>query len=169
MPIKTHAGIQISMLIFQPNSIRQVYAKQQLHADEVPYFTNGEEQIILTVGNKKIAPAICYESLQPGHAKNASRLGAEVYIASVAKSQNGIDKALKHYPVIAKTFYMPVLMSNAIGFCDNFLSAGKSAVWTKHGKPAEQLDDREEGILIFDTDTEEISVISITDKSNYTL
>ena len=51
---------------------------------------------------------------------------------------------------------MPVLMSNAVGFCDNFLSVGKSAVWTKKGELAGQLDDKMEGILIFDTATEEI-------------
>jgi predicted amidohydrolase len=49
---------------------------------------------------------------------------------------------------------MPVLMANCIGFCDNFLSVGKSAVWTKEGKLVGQLDDKMEGILFFDTETE---------------
>jgi hypothetical protein len=45
-------------------------------------------------------------------------------------------------------------MANCIGFCDNFLSVGKSAVWTKEGKLVGQLDDKMEGILFFDTETE---------------
>jgi predicted amidohydrolase len=156
MPTKTNSGIQISMLIFQPDTPRQTYSKQQLHADEFSYFINGEEQIILTVDNKKIAPAICYESLQTNHSDNVNKLGAEIYVASVAKSQNGIDKAMQHYPAIAKKFSMPVLMSNCVGHCDNFESVGQSAVWTKEGNLIGQLDDKLEGILIFDTETEEI-------------
>lgn len=156
MPTKTNLGIQISMIIFQQNKSIQTYAKQQLHSDEFPYFINGEKQIIITVDNKKIAPAICYESLQNEHSKYAKKNGAEIYVASVAKSQNGIDKAMNHYPEIAKKYSMPVLMSNCVGFCDNFESVGKSSVWTKQGNLAGQLDNKVEGILIFDTETEEI-------------
>ena len=156
MPTKTNSGIKISMLIFQPGISRQTYSKQQLHADEFPYFVHGNNQIILTVDNKKIAPAICYESLQTDHSENANELGAEIYVASVAKSQNGINKAMAHYPEIAKRFSMPVLMSNCVGFCDNFQSVGKSAVWTKQGNLIAQLDDKLEGILILDTETEKV-------------
>ncbi|MCY7421001.1 MAG: carbon-nitrogen hydrolase family protein [Chitinophagaceae bacterium] len=156
VPTKTNSGIQISMIIFQPDRPRQTYAKQQLHADEFPYFSNGEKQIILTVDNINIAPAICYESLQTNHADNANKLGAEIYLASVAKSKNGIDKAMAHYAAVAKKFAMPVLMSNCVGYCDNFESVGKSSVWTKQGNLVAQLDDRLEGIIIFDTETEEI-------------
>ncbi|HJV20529.1 MAG TPA: nitrilase-related carbon-nitrogen hydrolase [Sediminibacterium sp.] len=156
VPTKTKSGIKISMIIFQPDKLRQVYSKQQLHSDEFQYFVNGSEQIILTVGNKKIAPAICYESLQTDHSDSASKLGAEIYVASVAKSQNGIDKAMIHYPTIAKKFSMPILMSNCVGYCDNFQSVGKSSVWTKNGNLAGQLDDQLEGILIFDTEIEEV-------------
>lgn len=156
MPTKSNSGIQISMMIFQPNIPRQTYSKQQLHSDEFSYFVNGDKQIIIEVGNIKIAPSICYESLQNEHSDNAKKLGAEIYIASVAKSQNGIDKAMIHYPVIAKKFSMPVLMSNFVGFCDNFQSVGKSSVWTKQGVLAGQLNEKCEGILIFDTETEKI-------------
>jgi len=161
MPTKNKSGIKISMLIFQPGTPRQTYSKQQLHADELPYFVNGEKQIILTVGNKKIAPAICYESLQTGHSEIAHQLGAEIYVACVAKSQNGIDKALVHYPAVAKKFSMPVLMSNCVGYCDNFQSVGKTSVWTKKGNLVGQLDDKLEGILIFDTETEEVIAITL--------
>jgi predicted amidohydrolase len=156
-PTKTKTGIQISMIIFQPDKPRQTYAKQLLHSDELPYFENGNQQIILTVDNAKIAPAICYESLQPEHADQASKLGADIYVASVAKSQNGVNKAMMHYPEVARNYSMPVLMSNCVGFCDNFMSVGLSSVWTKQGKLVGQLDDKNEGLLIFDTVTEEVT------------
>jgi predicted amidohydrolase len=154
LPTVAPLGIHISMILFQPGGARQTYAKQQLHTDEFPYFVSGDEQTIVTVAGQKIAPAICYESLQPAHADHAYTLGAEIYAASVAKSQNGVDKAMAHYPAMARKFSMPVLMANCVGYCDNFMSVGKSSVWTKRGDLIGQLDDRSEGILVFDTKTE---------------
>ena len=146
------------MIIFEANKPRKTYSKQQLHSDEFPYFEKGVGQVIIETNNKSIAPAICYESLQPTHSENAFKLGADVYLASVAKPANGVEKAFNHYPKIAKQHAMPVLMSNCVGFCDNFLSVGKSAVWTKKGKLVGQLDDKTEGVLIFDTETEEVVI-----------
>lgn len=161
LPTKTKTGVQISMIVFQPGKPRLTYSKQQLHSDELPYFESGDRQVILTIGNKKIAPAICYESLQPEHADNAHKMGSEIYLASVAKSQNGINKALAHYPAIVKKYAMPVLMSNCVGYCDNFMSVGSSAVWTKDGVLAGQLDDQNEGIIVFDTETEKVTIQTI--------
>lgn len=168
IPTRTVSKIRISMIIFEPNKQRQTYSKQQLHSDELPYFENGVGQVIITKGKTKIAPAICYESLQPAHAENAFKLGANIYLASVAKSENGVEKALKHFPAIAKQYAMPVLMSNCVGFCDNFLSVGKSSVWTKDGKLAGQLDDKTEGILILDTETSlcEARKLALTNDDN---
>lgn len=161
IPTKTKTGVRISMVIFQPQTPRQTYSKQLLHSDELPYFESGDQQILLTVEDKKISPAICYESLQPEHSDKANKFGAEIYLASVAKSQNGLSKAMAHYPKVAKHYSMPVFMSNSVGYCDNFLSGGCSAVWTKQGQLAGQLDDKEEGILIFDTETEEVTTRTI--------
>lgn len=157
LPTKSNSGIQISMIIFQPNKARQTYSKQHLHSDEHPYFVNGQQQVILTIDNHKIAPAICYESLLLEHSKKVFKSGAGIYIASVAKSANGLTKAFKHYPDIAKKYSMIVLMSNCLGHCDNFESVGKSSIWNKNGLLLGQLNDINEGILIIDTETEKIT------------
>ncbi len=156
LPTATESKIRISMIIFEPNKPRQTYSKQQLHADEFPYFENGIGQIIIKTNNKNIAPAICYESILPTHCENAFKHGADVYLASVAKPANGVKEAFDHYPKIAKQYAMPVLMSNSVSFCDNFLSVGNSSIWSKEGELVGQLDDKTEGILIFDTETEEV-------------
>ncbi len=161
LPTATESKIRISMIIFEPNKTRQTYSKQQLHSDEFPYFENGDGQVVIRTENTNIAPAICYESLLPTHSENAFKLGADVYLASVAKSENGVKKAFNHYPRVAKKYVKPVLMSNCVGFCDNFLSVGKSSIWTKEGKLVGQLDDKTEGILIFNTETEEVTEITI--------
>ncbi|MDN5202788.1 carbon-nitrogen hydrolase family protein [Fulvivirgaceae bacterium BMA10] len=156
LPAKSRSGISIGIIFFQPHQPRQTYAKQKLHSDELPYFVEGAEQLIITIEDVKIAPAICYESLQSEHAENAIRLGAELYMASVAKSHEGIRKAFIHFPQIAKKYTMPVLMANCVGYCDNFESAGQTSVWDETGTLIGRLDKRNEGILIFDTETKEL-------------
>ncbi len=156
LPTRSGFKMRISMLIFEPHKARQIYSKQELHADEFPYFEKGDEQVIIKMQGQHIAPAICFESLQTAHAAHAFNLGANVYLASVAKPTNGVKKAFLHYPAIAMQYKMPVFMVNCIGFCDNFLSVGKSSVWSKEGKLVGQLDDKSEGILMFDTETEEV-------------
>jgi len=156
LPTKSELGINISMVLFQPNALRRTYSKQNLHSDELPYFVQGNEQVILKIKNRKIAPAICYESLQPEHSKNAVGLGAELYVASLAKEQKGIEKAVKHFSKVAEKYSMPVLMVNCIGYCDNFKSVGQSSIWDKKGTLIEQLNTKNEGIIIFDTETNKL-------------
>lgn len=151
MPTNTTAGVNISMLIFQPQAIRTVYSKQMLHSDEIPYFVCGSNQTFLNIKEKKIAVGICYETLQREHFLYAHHNGADIYIASVAKPEGGIEKAMRHFPKIANEFKTPILMSNCVGYCDNFLSVGQSAVWDSNGQLIEQLDHENEGLFIYDT------------------
>lgn len=155
MPIKATNGINISMLIFQPNKERIVYSKQMFHSDELPYFVCGKNQTFLTINGVKIAIGICYETLQREHFLNAKDQGTDIYIASVAKPNGGIEKAYKHFPQIADEFNTPILMSNCVGHCDNFMSVGQSAIWNRKGELIEQLDYNNQGLLTFDTKTEQ--------------
>lgn len=148
-PTQVENGILISMLIFEPDNPRKVYSKQMLHSDELAYFVEGKSQIILHQPSVQIAPAICYESLQTNHALAAKDLGAELYLASVAKSQKGVDKAKIHFSKTAKELEIPILMVNSIGFYDNFLSAGQSGVWNFKGELLGELDSKNEGLLVY--------------------
>ncbi|MEP7141950.1 MAG: carbon-nitrogen hydrolase family protein [Ferruginibacter sp.] len=153
MPVKANPGILIGMIIFQPNQPRQTYSKQYLHADETPYFINGLQQAILTGDNNKIAIAICYELSVPEHSEKAYKSGAEFYIASVAKSENGVEKAVKNLSRIANKYSMTVLMSNCVGQCDDFECGGKTSAWNNKGELMGQLNETDEGIIMIDTNT----------------
>lgn len=156
MPINTSDGINISMLIFQPNQTRLVNSKQLLHKDELSYFTSGKIQSLISIKNRKIAFGICYESLQRAHFLQAKQKGADLYIASAAKPKAGIEKGYKYYPAIAKEFNTPVFLSNCVGVCDNFLSLGSSAIWNEEGELIAKLDTENQGILVYDLDTKTI-------------
>jgi len=160
MPIKTDQGILIGMIIFQPDQLRQTYFKQYIHPDEEPFFINGMYQPVL--GENEIAFAICYEISIPGHAEQAHKNGANIYIASVAKTAAGVKKAIETLSGIAEKYSMIVLLSNSVGPCDNFIAAGKSSIWNNKGSLLAQLDDSDEGLLIFDTDTNEIIVTTLS-------
>lgn len=157
MPLVVDTGVEIGMLLFQPRSPRQTYSKQLLHADEFPYFVGGNGQTLLRKAGHTLAPAICFESLQAQHAEAAADLGADVYLASVAKSAAGVAKAYVHYPLIAKQHNMTVVMANCLGPSDTFIAAGRSAVWNSQGEFVRQLDDQQEGILVFDTITQQVA------------
>ncbi len=161
MPTKAISGINISMLIFQPNKKRMVYSKQILHADELPFFTIGNTQTILEIKGQKIGIGICYETLQREHFLNTHQNGADIYIASVAKSKNGIEKAFEHFSKVAREFRTPILMANCVGFCDQFMSVGHSAIWNKDGVLLAGLDDTNQGFLMYDTELETAEIHSL--------
>ncbi|WP_281541121.1 carbon-nitrogen hydrolase family protein [Maribacter aestuarii] len=161
MPTQSKEGINISMLLFRPHKARLIYSKQLLHADELPYFVSSNNQVFLIIKEKKIAFGICYETLQREHFIKAVENKADIYIASVAKPERGNKKAYVHFSSIAKEFKIPILMSNCVGYCDNFMSNGKSAAWNKDGKLVAQLGKKHQGLLIYETESEEATILQI--------
>lgn len=164
MPLKTTDGIQISQFIFQPEKSRSSYSKQLLHPDELPYFVPGNQQRYLEIDRTKIALGICYETLQRESILNAKKNESDLYIASVAKSQSGVEKAHLHFPQMAKTFILPILMSNSIGPSDDFIGAGQSAIWNKNGELMQQLNTENEGLLTYDTAANSVEIHLISEK-----
>lgn len=159
LPTRSPAGIRISMIVFQPDKQRLTYSKQQLHADELPFFVHGDEQLILGAGSHILAPAICYESLQPNHVDTAARAGTDVYLAGVAKPARNLDKAYPYYSAIAKQHSMTVLMANSVGPCDDFVSVGQSAIWNNQGELVAKAGDNGDEIVLIDTATGAASVV----------
>lgn len=134
LPLRSAAGVQIGMVFFRPGSQRTTYAKRHLHEDELPYFVQGAEPVLLQIRSLRLAPAICYESLLAAHAAEAAGLGTDIYLASVAKPQGSLQRALLHFPDIARRHRLQVVMVNSVGPCDDFISAGGSAAWNHRGE-----------------------------------
>lgn len=156
VPTKNTTHLCISMVIFQPHHARRTYTKKYLHPDEEAFFMSAQNFTGLIGPKRNIALAICYEISVPEHSENAYNSGAEIYIASVAKSADGVEKAVKNLTNIAKQYSMTVLMSNCLGPCDGFESGGKTSIWNNKGLLMGQLNDAAEGILLIDTDTQEL-------------
>ena len=156
VPTKHEAGVCITMVIFQPFKERITYSKKHLHKDEEPFFISGENFPYLRLNKTNIGLAICYELSVPEHSATAFNSGADIYFASVAKTATGVAKASESLSGIARKYSAIVFMSNSVGPCDDFESAGASSIWYKKGELAGQLNNTDEGLLIFDTDVEEL-------------
>lgn len=151
MPIADGSGVQVGMVWFSPASPRRTYAKQWLHADELPYFTAGGRQLLLEGAGRRLAPAICYESLRMEHADGAAALAADTYLASVAKPAGNLARAMEHYPAVARKHTMYVIMANCVGPSDDFISVGQSAAWNDRGELLARMDAGSEGLVVLDT------------------
>jgi predicted amidohydrolase len=153
-PTRSEAGIEISLIIFQPQKERLINTKKHLHADEKPFFVEGKNIAPLTVSDNSVAFAICYELSVTEHFQNANQYGATLYAASVAKSATGMESANYRLGTLAKEYSISTCIANGVGSSDNFMSAGKSSAWNKEGHLLGQLNDTDEGILVVNTITE---------------
>jgi len=161
MPVKNDERILIAMIIFQPHKRRQTYFKQYIHPDEEPFFTRGQSQRGVLGSTDKIALAICYELSIPEHSEKASETGAEIYVASVAKTVEGVGRAITTLSGIASKYSMLVLMANCVGECDGTICGGKSSIWNREGILLGQLNDTSEGLLIIDIDSQQVQQFNL--------
>lgn len=162
VPTRKENDIFISMIIFQPGKERLTYSKQYLYPTEKGIFTAGQNSTYIRFDNENvIAPAICYELSNAEHSENAKRNNSNIYIASVLNSVNGIDEDIHKLSNIAKKHKMTVFMANYIGQSGGYECAGKSSIWNTEGSLIAQLDDKTEGLLIYDTETKLIEEIKI--------
>jgi len=153
VPTKNDSGVCISLMIFQPFKARELYSKMHLHPDEENFFVRGQPSVGLIGEDPCATLAICYELSVPEHAANAYKNGADIYIASVAKSVSQIEKTLERLGQIALEYSMTVVMSNCIGLSDGLKYTGRTSVWNREGILLDQINEIKEGIIVVDTET----------------
>lgn len=158
-PTKHDDQVRISILLFRPSNPPQVNSKAYLHADERPYFVAGPRSDVLLIGDERVSIAICYELSVIEHAELAAEQGATVYLASVAKTSDDAVDASKRLSAIARQYSMTALMVNAVGMADGVVCAGSSSVWNRSGVQLGYLDCTEEGFVVVDTKTAEVSLL----------
>ncbi len=145
---------KISAITFAPDSKQHVYSKRFLHEDELPYFSQGSTDNLLISRSARIALAICFENTQEAHLDEALRQGAEIYIASVAKTERGMQSAKKRLANVCEQHGIPTLLVNSIGLQGGEACAGGTAAWDASGNLLAELDNRTPGILILDTSSQ---------------
>lgn len=159
-PLNVENGVSIAMAIFQPQQAVQFYSKQYLDPDEIGYFVPGNHSFLIEWGPVKIAPAICYESVQDDYTEKVFSLHPNIYLASLINSDRGIQQSFRYFPNLAKKYSVPVLMVNSIGLFDQSISVGQSSVWSRNGTLLCRLDQCSEGMIIYNDETEEVELVN---------
>jgi len=155
-PLKIQEGVAISSFIFSPNSARNIYTKQYLHEDELPYFKVTGHDDNLIGESPRIAISICYELTVPAHHHRATQNNANIYLSSVAKSKSDMIRSHKILADISCNTGMSTLVTNSVGMCEEYMCGGYSAVWNKKGEILDHLNEVDEGILIYDYSNDRI-------------
>jgi len=150
VPLITRDKPSISALLLPPASPRIVIHKAYLHDDEVPYFSAGVEQATVLDLAQRVALAICFDISVDAHIEQAAAAGMEVYVASVAKTANGIAAARERLRLKARAFGLPVLVVNSVGSCEGKPAGGGSLFIGADGESIESLDGSEQALLICD-------------------
>ena len=151
VPTRASQKVHISALVFRPNEATQVYSKMFLHADELPTFEPGTSYNGRVGGANGFALAICYELSVPQHTELALGSETSAFVASVAKSQSGVDQAMKILSHIAQVHSIPVFMVNSVGPSDDFVADGRSAIWNSQGKLVVQMNSADQGLIVYDS------------------
>lgn len=110
------------------------YAKVHVHPSEETYFARGQDGCIVSIRGVPTGIAICADTSHPSHVADAAERGAELYVASVMKTEAEYPahaNRLEHY---AAHHGMAVLTANYAGATGGSESAGKSAIWDERGK-----------------------------------
>lgn len=150
VPLRSDHGITVSLLIYQPDLPMQVYHKQYLPADEVPYFVS--EPSAYTFGfETRIGLAICYELSEDAHFESCLDQGLDLYLASTAKTAQGSEKAHMRLEKLASDHQIITTFVNSVGPANGEVTNGRSAAWDHRGEMLGELSTDKEGILILDT------------------
>lgn len=150
-PLRSEDGITISLLIYQTGAPVQVYSKQYLPDDEVPFFVPQQCSYRLESG-LRIGLAICYELSVKEHFEQSNKGGLDIYMASTAKTADGSVKAHERMAELARDHGIMTLFVNSLGPADGVVCNGRSAAWDKNGQKLGELSSDSEGLLIVDTE-----------------
>lgn len=131
------------------------YAKVHVHESEAEYFAPGESRCVVSINGVLVGIAICADTSHPSHAASAAERGAELYVASVMKTDaeyRGHARNMKRY---ATHHGMAALTANYAGSTGGLDSAGKSAFWNEQGNLVAQADSHGEALVVARRDNSE--------------
>jgi predicted amidohydrolase len=132
-PLKSDGLPKIGLIIISQLGTVDTYEKMYLHSGEESYFSKGIRHHCITIGNTKVANAICADVNNTDHVDTCFELGASVYVAGVLITEGGYDSDTAAMELYAKKHNMLVAMANYNQPTGNWSPIGKSAIWSNTG------------------------------------
>ena len=124
------------------------YAKTHVHESEAPYFISGEDSCVVVIDGTRVGLAICADTSYASHAATVASRGAQLYVASVMKTNAEMLDHVRRMKQYAIAHRMGVLTANYAGSSGRRKSAGKSAFWDERGDLIVQVDSNVESLLV---------------------
>jgi predicted amidohydrolase len=149
----------IGAVICFPNGAVDFYSKQYLHSGEEKYCSAGREDYQFSIKGRRVSLAICADFSMPEHSLNASKLGADLYLASALISESGYDADAKILSKIATSHQFPVLLSNHISRTGGWLACGNNTVWDANGQVVFRSESQQSCLVLCSFKGDEITVI----------
>jgi predicted amidohydrolase len=137
----------IGALIFTPHTAL-AYAKQHLHPGEEQFFSPGPRACVVEVKGIRVGVAICADTAQASHPRQAAEDGATVYVAGVLVTEHGYEADTALLQGYAARHHMAVAMANHSAASGGYTPAGKSAVWDEGGQLVACADGTEQSLLV---------------------
>ena len=163
-PIRVGEELYIGSFILQPNQKETNYLKQFLHDGEEKFFSSTfDANPIIDIKGKRAALAICADIDHHSHAANAHKNGADIYLASIFFTPNGIHEAHETLSSYAKQYQMEILMANYGGESWGMAAGGRSGFWDKKGELITKLFDQGSGLVIVEEENGKWKGRTITD------
>ncbi|WOH36404.1 carbon-nitrogen hydrolase family protein [Thalassotalea fonticola] len=132
-PLQSNGLPKIGLIVISELGAVDTYEKMHLHSGEEVYFNYGTNHKLITIGNTKIANAICADTNNTNHVHTCSELGASVYVAGVLITAGGYDADTAVMADYAKKYNILVAMANHNQPTGNWVPTGKSAIWSNTG------------------------------------
>ena len=137
----------LGALVVSPQGIVP-YAKVHVHESEAPYFLSGEDSCVVSIARSRVGIAICADTNQASHAAAVAARGAQLYVASVMKTDAEIMDHARKMNQYAMSHRMAALTANYAGSSGRRKSAGKSAFWDERGHLVARVDANVEALLV---------------------
>jgi len=160
-PVRMGSRLHIGALIVSPDGAVALYTKHHLGAfsssasvdgvvppPESAFFHSGTLNPLVRLGDGTAAVAICADTGQPSHPREAAERGATTYLASMFAIPSELERDLAKLEEYARLHAMTVAFANYGGPTGGLASGGRSAIWSARGERLVQLGTAGAGVAI---------------------
>ena len=146
---------RLAAIVVGPDGEVQASPKQYLHDNEGDVFVAGRALPPFTVGDWRVAVAVCFDSAHPAHAAEAAAQGADLYIGSALYATGQERRCDLHFGARAMDNRMFAALANYAGTTGGIASIGQSSVWAPTGEVVQRAG-LEETLLVVELDRAEL-------------
>ncbi len=146
-PVQIGDAYYISSFHLNEKGEKFLYTKTYLHGGEDVFFTHGQHNPTVQIEHHKAGFAICADVSHPEHAERAGSSNIDLYLVSAFVTESGFQKDADALSGYAEKHHFLSVFSNFCGQSFEWVSAGKSSIWSPSGELLAQLPPDEEGIV----------------------